>query len=87
MVRECGWNSGELGVAAVGVPAGVPRFCAEILLPADAEFAVPTGGQPRDADTITYREVVAGVRPSAATSPTTSWPGITLSGAPEGRPP
>src|SRR6202048_5197255 len=59
---ERGWDSGEFGVAAVGVPAGVAGLGAEILLPADAEFAVPTGvPQPRDADAIADRELVAGV--------------------------
>src|SRR5260370_18973411 len=62
MVCERRWDSGEFGVTAVGVPAGVSGFGAEILLPADAELAVPTGvPQPRDADAIADRELVAGV--------------------------
>src|SRR3979490_1571999 len=62
MVCERRWASGEFGVPAVGVPAGVAGFGAEILLPTDAEFAVPTGvPQPRDADAIADRELVAGV--------------------------
>ena len=79
MVRERRWDGGEFGVSAVGVPAGVARFGAEVLLAADAEFAVPTGvPQPRDADAVTDRELVARVGPGLpTTSPTTSWPGIT----------
>src|ERR1700752_875130 len=63
MMRESRWDSGEFGVAAVGVPAGVAGFGAEIVLPADAEFAAPTRvPEPCDADAVTDRELVTGVR-------------------------
>src|SRR5215217_4382542 len=63
MVSECRWHSGEFGIATVGVPAGVAGFRAKILLPADAEFAMPASvPQPRDADAIADRELLARVR-------------------------
>ena len=62
-VRESGWDRGEFGVAAVGVPAGVARLRAEILLAAHTELALPAGmAQPGDADTIADLEIAAGVR-------------------------
>src|SRR5207249_9810834 len=55
--------SGEFGVSAVGAPAGVAGLGATILLPADAELALPAGvPQPGDADAVTDRELVAGIR-------------------------
>src|SRR5262245_29615789 len=63
MVRERRWDSGEFGVAAVGVPAGVTGFGAEVLLSADAELAMPTRvPQPRDADSVTDCELITVVR-------------------------
>ena len=62
-VRESGWDGGEFGVAAVGVPAGVAGLGTEILLPAHTELALPAGmPQPRDTDTIADLELAAGAR-------------------------
>ena len=63
MVRESCWDSGEFSVSAVGVPAGVARLRAEILLLADAELAPPAGmPQPGYADAVADGELVAGIR-------------------------
>jgi hypothetical protein len=63
-MRESRWNGGKFGIAAVGVPSGVPGLRAEVLLAAHAELAVPARvPQPCDAYAITDGEVLTGVRP------------------------
>ena len=62
-VRESRWNRGEFGVTPVGVPTGVARLRAQVLLSTNAELAYPAGmAQPCDADTITDPELAVGVR-------------------------
>ena len=59
VVGELGWDSGEVGVPAVSVPAGVARLRTQILRAAQAEPALSAGmAQPRDADPIADRETV-----------------------------
>ena len=61
-MSESRWHRCEFGIAAVGVPTGVARLRAEVLLSADAELAHPTGvSQPGDSDAITDAELAAGV--------------------------
>ena len=63
-MRESGRDRGEFGVPAVGVPAGVTRVRAEILLTPHTELALTAGvPQPGDADTVADLEIAVGVRP------------------------
>src|SRR5690242_328807 len=61
-MSESGRHRSEFGVSAVGVPARVARLRAQVLLPTPTEGALPAGmPQPRDTDSITDTELVAGV--------------------------
>jgi hypothetical protein len=57
-MRVSGWHSGEFRIAAIGVPPGVARLCAQILVAASAELALPTGvSEPRYSDPVADREL------------------------------
>ncbi len=63
MDESC-WCGDELGIASVGVPAGVAGFGAQVLLPAHTESAVPAGvSKPRDTDAVPDADALADTRP------------------------
>ena len=71
-------HDGVLGVAAVGVVAGEARLRAEVLVAAPAVRADAAGAaQPGDADALRRRRSGRQPGPSASTTPTTWWPGMT----------